>query len=62
MDKSQWYYLDVQEATNSHDYDRKDTIVPNRSFHYETWLELLPNRDWSALEEGESKEYAQTKY
>lgn len=50
MDKSQWYYLDVQEATSSHDYDRKDTVVPGRSFHYETWTKLLPIRDWSQLE------------
>ena len=50
MDKNQWYYLDVQEATNSHDYDRKDKQVPGRSFHYETWTELLPVRDWAELE------------
>lgn len=50
MDKSRWYYLDVQEATNSHDYNRKKKQVLNRSFRYETWTELLPVRDWSELE------------
>lgn len=50
MDRGQWYYLDVQEATNSHNYERKDTQVPGRSFHFESWTELLPIRDWSELE------------
>ena len=40
-----WYYEAIQEATNSHDYDR-ETIID-----FETWTELLPNRDWAALEE-----------
>lgn len=51
MDKDQWFYLDVQEATNSHDYDRKDKEVPDRSFNYETWTKLLPVRDWAELEQ-----------
>ena len=40
-----WYYADIQEATNSHDYTRAGTG------NYEVWTELLPNRDWAALEE-----------
>ena len=52
MDESAWYYLDVQEATNSHDYERKrDVIVPGQRFEYESWHSLIPNRDWSALEQ-----------
>lgn len=35
-----WYYLDVQEATNSHDYTRKGEI-------YETWTGLTDDPDWS---------------
>ena len=39
-----WYYADVQEATNSHDYERDETGV------VEIWTELLPDQDWTALE------------
>ena len=35
-----WYYLAIQEATNSHDYTR-------RADGYESWDELLPDPDWS---------------
>jgi len=41
---SAWYYIDLQEATNSHSYDVKDA-----GFH-ETWLELIPCPNWVALE------------
>lgn len=37
-----WYYADMQEATNSHDYEWAGEI--------ENWLEKLPERDWDALE------------
>ena len=37
---SDWYYLAIQEATNSHDYTRQ-------SDGYESWDELLPDPDWS---------------
>ena len=40
-----WYYADIQEATNSHDYTWAGTGA------FEVWTELLPNRDWAALEE-----------
>ena len=39
-----WYYADIQEATNSHDYIHAGTGS------FEVWTELLPNRDWAALE------------
>jgi hypothetical protein len=45
-----WYYLDVQEATNSHTYSRKANTVPDLTFKYESWIDLLPVRDWAALE------------
>ncbi|MGO1580457.1 MAG: S-layer homology domain-containing protein [Peptoniphilaceae bacterium] len=44
MDINSWYYVAIQEATNSHNYIRKS----NKS--YEKWVELIPNRDWSKLE------------
>jgi hypothetical protein len=45
-----WYYLDVQEATNSHLYHRKGALVPTLPFEYEKWDSLLGVRDWAALE------------
>ena len=35
-----WYYLAVQEATNSHTYEQKDS-------KYETWIALTAEPDWS---------------
>lgn len=40
---SKWYYLAVQEATNSHDYVRKAN-------GYETWTALTENRNWTIYE------------
>ena len=40
---SKWYYLAVQEATNSHDYERKPK-------GYEYWTEMREVRDWTELE------------
>ncbi len=39
-DESVWYYLPVQEATNSHDYDMKNHI-------YEKWTALSEATDWT---------------
>lgn len=44
MDTTKWYYLAVQEATNSHDYCRKAN-------GYEYWTDLREVRDWAALEQ-----------
>ena len=49
-DPGQWYYLAVQDATNSHKYHRKGVSVPNLKFEYEKWDEMLEMRDWSAYE------------
>ena len=43
-DKAVWYYADIQEATNSHDYELAETETA------EQWTEKLPERDWPALE------------
>ena len=42
-DVSQWFYLDVQEATNSHYYQTKEN-------QFEKWSELRDTRDWTELE------------
>ena len=39
-----WWYADVQEATNSHEYDRAEDGVTG------IWTSLLPEQDWAALE------------
>ena len=43
LDTNKWYYLAVQEATNSHYYSRQDN-------GYEIWIDLRPIRDWKELE------------
>ena len=44
-DASVWYYLAVQEATNSHDYSDK-----SNADKYEKWTKLRDARDWTLLE------------
>ena len=48
-DKAIWYYADMQEATNSHDYDMP-TEDEQAAEAVEQWTEKLPERDWHALE------------
>ena len=50
--KTAWFYEDVQEATNSHDYRWSS------SKSYEIWTELLKNRDWSKLEKEWANAYS----
>ena len=38
-----WFYLAVQEATNSHDFEHKAGT-------YETWTKLMKNPDWTRYE------------
>ena len=42
-DASQWFYLAVQEATNSHYYKTKEN-------KFEKWTKLRKTRDWTELE------------
>lgn len=46
-DTAKWYYADVQEATNSHNFEPE---VDDDKNVYEVWTELRPVRDWAALE------------
>ena len=50
--KSAWYYEDIQEATNSHDY------VWASGNAYEIWTKLLENRNWAKLEKEWSNAYS----
>ena len=47
MDTDAWYYANMQEATNSHDYDR---VKAADGTEYEVWTKILPVRDWAAFE------------
>lgn len=42
-DENAWYYLAVQEATNSHDYERKEN-------GFEKWTKLTEKKDWTTFE------------
>lgn len=44
-DENAWYYLAVQEATNSHTYDMK------ADGKHEKWTSLTENPDWSKIED-----------
>ncbi|MCL2152172.1 MAG: S-layer homology domain-containing protein [Oscillospiraceae bacterium] len=45
-----WYYIAVQEATNSHVPEDKNDVVPGQAFKYEHWVEMAKTPDWAALE------------
>lgn len=47
MNKSAWYYADMQEATNSHEYE---VMTAADGSTYEVWTKILPVRDWAAFE------------
>ena len=45
MNPAAWYYLHIQEATNSHYYEMKEDNI------HEKWIKLiLPERPWHLLE------------
>ncbi|MGI5873610.1 MAG: Spy0128 family protein [Bacillota bacterium] len=46
-DTNAWYYAEVQEATNSHDYQMSGAGGDEA---YEIWQKILPVRDWAAFE------------
>ncbi len=48
MDGSEWYYYNVLEATNAHDYERKE------DGKHEKWTEITPNKIWIELDEMEN--------
>ena len=41
-DTTAWYYIAIQEATNSHMHEYKDKPIPGLYFNYEHWVEMLP--------------------
>ena len=47
MDTNAWYYATMQEATNSHEYEKRTAADGTI---YEVWTKLLPVRDWAAFE------------
>ena len=49
MNQSAWYYLYIQEATNSHTYARKADGI------HESWKQLIEPRPWALLERPNSR-------
>ncbi len=47
MDSTAWYYADIQEATNSHEYVMHTGKSAKKSA---SWTKMLPTTDWAALE------------
>lgn len=49
-----WFYADMQEATNSHDYHMTSSTIKDAGGHrkvqVEEWTRKLDQRDWAALE------------
>lgn len=45
-DTDAWYYAQIQEATNSHDYE----WIGEENDQIENWTEKLEDRDWAQLE------------
>lgn len=54
LDTNAWYYADVQEASNSHEY-----VMVNSGSEdaYEIWQAILPVPDWAAIERRWVDEY-----
>ena len=46
-DPNVWYYANVQEASNSHEFVMQNADTDNA---YEEWQAITPIRDWAALE------------
>jgi hypothetical protein len=56
---SAWYYLAIQEATNTHAPEFKTgTVVPGLTFPFEQWKNMLAMRDWTKLEKEWSMVYS----
>ena len=43
-DTTAWYYLAIQEASNSHDYEKY--AAADKTTEYEKWTKLTTNPDW----------------
>jgi len=51
MDQSAWYYLYIQEATNSNYFEMHEDGI------HKTWTGLMANREWWRLERPDSNPY-----
>jgi len=48
--KQVWYYLAIQEATNSHESEYRVVHTPEHQSGYERWIKTTENFNWQALE------------
>lgn len=53
-----WYYYDMQEAGDYHDYQRSDRVVENQPYNYENWLLINDRIDWAAMEQEWIRRYS----
>lgn len=44
-----WYYYDIVEASNYHDYERSDRPVENQTYTAENWTEYKTPIDWEKI-------------
>ena len=54
MDKSAWYYVYIQAASNSATYKKKADGI------YQKWVKLVPSPHWSALEQPDATPFSHT--
>jgi hypothetical protein len=45
LDTTKWYYLAIQEASNTHDYEKY--TGDDKTTEYEKWTKLKENPDWT---------------
>jgi hypothetical protein len=45
LDTTKWYYLAIQEASNTHDYEKY--TGDDKTTEYEKWTKLRENPDWT---------------
>ncbi|OUQ57393.1 hypothetical protein B5E58_09140, partial [Tyzzerella sp. An114] len=55
--KGTWYYAQIQEATNSH-----NVAEPVEGETNEVWTEVIPMRDWKAIEQPSNKTFIPDPY
>lgn len=53
-----WYYYDMLEAGNYHDYSRSKRPVSQQSYCYENWTALNDPIDWAAMEQQWIRKYS----
>ena len=48
--RTNWFYYEIIEAANYHDYSRSDRKVKNQNYNYENWSHIRKPIDWKKHE------------